>query len=377
MKKLERKDQGIDYAKLFADYSARRKIADYSEQAIREFSEGITQSLQATVNAEHRVRGFRAEAVFQAVVAGIGKVALLKAEDSGDVFFTGDDLQIPDFRIVLRDGSQMLVEVKAQRLENSFDKPLKLSNGYVQKVLRYASLTRTELRFAIFWEETSRWTLNRLDAFDPGVAGEKQWSISFVRAMATNELASIGDCTIATLAPLRFRVLFDPDRSERLPPEGGPIQVTIAGVKLFSQDTVLEGLSAEIGWKLLWYGEWEEIGQDSHTEGDHLVWVEHLYGPRGWSDRPHEPHEIAPVGALSEMISRAYLQGAERTIHTSATGEILKPGYMGNFIPPDFPSLKLALPLYELHLRPNFNFDPDKDYKNSSATSSMKTSDGV
>lgn len=377
MKKLERKDQGIDFVKLFAEDSARRKIADYSEQAIREFGDGMVRSLQDTANADHRIRGIRAEWVFQAVVAGIGKVELIKAEDCGEAFFTGDDLKIPDFRIVLRDGSQILVEVKAQSLGDSFDKSLKLSDGYVQKVLRYTSLTRTELRFAIFWEEASRWTLNRLEAFSPGIPGEKQWSISFPRAMATSEMASLGDCTIATRAPLRFRIYVDPDQSDRLSPEGGVTQIVIAGIQLFSQDTALEGLAAQIAWRLIWYGNWVEVGQDMNTDGDRIFYIEHLIGPPGWDERPPEPYDPVPIGTLSEMISLAYRRGAERTIHTRAEGDVLTPGYMGTFIPPNFPALKLALPLYVFYFQPNFNFKEGEEGSKNSTTSSEDSSDAV
>lgn len=357
MKKLRREHKELDYVRLFVDYSAQRKIAEYSEHAIREFSNEMAQELCATVNADHRKRGVRAELLFQAVVAGIGKVALIKAEDNGEAFFTGDELLIPDFRVVLLDGSQMLVEVKAQRMDNSFDTPLKLSDSVVQKYRRYASLTQASLMIATFWEELSLWTLNRLDAFSPGIAGEKQWSISFRRAMATNEMESLGDCSIATMAPLRIRIIIDPDRSEHLPSSDDVIQVTIAGIELFSQNTVLRDLSAKIAWRLIWHSGWDEIGKSMQTDEDRLLWVEYVIGPPEWSEQQHDPQEPVIVGAMSEMISRAYLQGAERTIHTNAGGDILMPGYMGNFIPPDFPSLNLELPLYVFRLKPNFSFD--------------------
>src|SRR5262245_12543033 len=74
MKKLERTHAGIDYVKLFADHARRTGVGKYTEQAITQFGDDFERSLLLSSQAEHRVRGLRAEALFVAVVAAIGKV---------------------------------------------------------------------------------------------------------------------------------------------------------------------------------------------------------------------------------------------------------------------------------------------------------------
>jgi hypothetical protein len=356
MRKLERSDTGIDYVKLLAEHARKKGIAEYTGEAIKEFGDDVERRLSETAQAEHRLRGLRAESLFLAVVAGIGKVALIKAEDSGEVFFTGDELLVPDFRVVPLEGPQLLVEVKSVRMEGTFKVKLKLSDSYVQKLRNYASRTGVELRFAIFWEELGQWTLNRLEAFSEGAAGEKQWSIGFLRALTTNEMGSLGDCFVATTAPLRFRVLLDPEKSEPMPPGAlGTFTLVLAGVQLLSQDRTLSGLAAQIAWKLLWYGRWTEVHQDSRHEGDKLLWVDHIFAPLEWDEEEHDPNEMTIVGALSEMISAAYLRGAAHTIHTTATDGVLEPGYMGNFIPENFAKMDLDVHLWVLHMSPNFD----------------------
>lgn len=60
------------------------------------------------------MHGIRAETLFRAMVVAIGVFELMTEEDAGDVYFhaAGGDIVPPDYRIVDRDGQQMLVEVK-------------------------------------------------------------------------------------------------------------------------------------------------------------------------------------------------------------------------------------------------------------------------
>jgi hypothetical protein len=357
MRKLERSDVGIEFVRLLAEHSKSKGIADYTEAAIIEFGDAVELSLKASAKADHRVRGLRAESLFVSVVAGIGKVRLIKAEDCGDLYFTGDDVGVPDFRIVTEDANQLLVEVKVVPRDGTFNAQLKMSDTYVQRLVRYATHVGAELCFAIFWEGIGAWTLNRLKAFVPGSIGTQRWSIKYPRALATSEMALLGDCTVATRAPLRFRVLLDPDKSDPMPPGSlGKFTVTLKGLQLLSQERPLRGLAAQIAWRLLWYGGWDEVEQESHYEADRLLWVDHVIGPPGWDEEPPEADQPVFVASLSAMISNAYLRGAKHTIHSTTKGGVLEPGYMGNFIPSDFLSLKLDLPLYLFRFEPNYDF---------------------
>ncbi|XXX72072.1 hypothetical protein WMF30_30940 [Sorangium sp. So ce134] len=311
MKKLKRTDRSIDYIKLLAQHSQLQGIAAYSQEAIRQFGDSVCDGLTSSVSAEHRLRGLRAESLFMAVVSGIGKVQLIKEEDSGELYYTGDDVQVPDFRIVTANSSQLLVEVKVHQLGESPRSQYRLSDRCVRSLRRYSELTGCELRIAIFWEELRTWTLNRLESFIPGASCEKKWAIGFPKAFATNEMASLGDVTVATLAPMRFRVELDPDKSEPVPEgKNGKFTVVVSAVSLLSQDRILSGIAAQIAWKLIWYGKWTEGHRESHYENGRLVWVDHLIVPQEWDDNEVSDTQPMIVGALSEMITNAYLAGA-------------------------------------------------------------------
>ena len=354
MKKLERTDRGIDYVKLLANFASKHGFGQYHEEAIQAFGDDVTGSVRQSVQSEHRVRGIRAEPLFSSVVAGIGQVLLIKEEDGGDVYYAGEDLLVPDFRLVLQDERQLLVEVKAQDLGGSFDTEFKLSDSCVQRLSRYAQLTNTPLAIAIFWEEIGVWTLNHLKAFEPGEAGVKKWSINFPRAVATSEMESLGDCTVATRAPLVFRLKVDPELSGPVPPGGGEMIVRFKRAQLLSQDRPLTGLAAKIAWRLIWFGRWGEVDQELGVEEGRLVQIDFIIGPPEWTDIRPDPMDMVPIGSLSQMISQAYLSGAEGTIHTTSKGPVLQPGYMGNFIPDNF--VELDIPLAIFHIVPNYDF---------------------
>ena len=192
MRKLVRTDAGLDYVRLLSDHAARHGISKYSKEAIEAFGDVVQRSLLETADAEHRLRGLRMESLFMAVVAGIGKVSMIKHEDAGEGFFAGDDLLVPDFRIVLVDGRSVLVEVKSFSLEGKPRHRFKLPNAYVQKLMRYGRLCGSEVYVAVFWEHFGQWTLNRLSAFAPGLSGQRQPSV-LLNALARRVRAGAAD----------------------------------------------------------------------------------------------------------------------------------------------------------------------------------------
>jgi hypothetical protein len=351
MKRLNRDNPGIDQIKLLSTFARNNKIAQYSEEALKAFGDEASRSVATIVEHDSRLSGLRAESVFLAVVTGIGKVQLIKAEDDGELYYAGADVRIPDYRIVLGDGSSLLVEVKALSMDSIEDK-FKLSDSAMQQLRRYAELMKTELRFAIFWDRLNVWTLNRLEAFESGVHGEKQWSIDFPRAFGTSEMAVLGDKFIATPAPLVFRVHVDPNGSDPHPEGEGSMRIKIARAELLSRDKPLSGRAAQIAWTLLWHGSWEDAGQRSELEGNRLLWIDHLIAPTAelddWSDPEDWREGCQMIGSLSRIITSAYLSGAKQTVHTTSKSQVLAPGFMGQFIPDDFMTLGLPLALMTL-----------------------------
>ncbi len=362
MKKLQRATQDLELVRLLADYSKANGLKAYDNAAIKAFGEDAVKSLTASVSENERIRGIRAESIFLAVVAGLGQVPLIKEEDSGDIFFQGDDVQPPDFRVVTHAGRQLLVEVKSIAVDvkglelGALNKKmaLKISDRQMQRLIRYAQLTGDELRFALFWENLQMWTLNKLDAFEKGIPHEKQWRLDLGQAMATNEMAEFGESTVGTVFPLRVRVTFVPGL-QSAPMVGGlgRATLTINRMEMLSDEIVLrDSASRAIAWKLMCYGDWVETTANEVDDEGHILWTDFSYAPRDGNAGINENSSI--VGMLSQLISRAYLAEAASTIHSSSTDELLQPGYMGQFIPEETGTLDL--PLWVFRLQANYDF---------------------
>ena len=63
-------------------------------------------------NEEHRQHGFRTDYMFGYVVGALGKCAIVKHEHAAGLLLSNEPFKIPDYRLTLLDGSQLLVEVK-------------------------------------------------------------------------------------------------------------------------------------------------------------------------------------------------------------------------------------------------------------------------
>jgi hypothetical protein len=70
-------------------------------------------------------------------VGVLGKARFIKSEDEGESYYHGDDVQPPDFRVILDDGRNLLVEVKNWYFKSPTD-DFKVR----QKTLRHLSATQ-------------------------------------------------------------------------------------------------------------------------------------------------------------------------------------------------------------------------------------------
>jgi hypothetical protein len=137
------------------------------------------------------------------VVGSLGKILLLRQEDQGEIFYaTEQELAVPDFRIVLMDRTQLLVEVK-NHYQDRPEEPHVERWDYLEKLRTYSELMRCEIVIATYWVRYNVWTLVPLSAFERD--GDKA-ALGFGRAMAANEMSRVGDLLIGTRWPLGIRL---------------------------------------------------------------------------------------------------------------------------------------------------------------------------
>ena len=147
---------------------------------------------------------------------------MIREEDTGDIYTT-TAVQPPDYRIVLLDGDELLVEVKNCHLRK---KPLRLKSSYITKLANYGRALNRQVKLAVYWSRFGEWTLVPLEALR--VAGARA-TLSLPDAIMANEMAMLDDHMIGTMSPLAIRVLTDPRKAT---PHQKRVVFTIGGVRV-------------------------------------------------------------------------------------------------------------------------------------------------
>ena len=99
--------------------------------------------------------------MFEAMLISLGEYSLLKPEDVGRIY-PDDHFCVPDYRVVLKDGTQWLIEVKNVNIDDPALKQQErklMNRAYREKLEAYAAATGGELKLAVYWARWGIWTL--------------------------------------------------------------------------------------------------------------------------------------------------------------------------------------------------------------------------
>jgi hypothetical protein len=139
--------------------------------------------------------------MFGQVVRALGQVVLLTEEDQGTTWAGLSDRIAPgDYRAVLEDGTNLSIEVKNHPVQG-VDRPFKMPKANLAGLVKYAALTGSAPRVAIYWAGPSLWFLVDPEHFT--IRGSKA-TLDMRVAMAESEMASLGDMMIGTVPPLEL-----------------------------------------------------------------------------------------------------------------------------------------------------------------------------
>ncbi|RUV41180.1 hypothetical protein EOD29_23790 [Mesorhizobium sp. M1A.T.Ca.IN.004.03.1.1] len=315
-----------------------------NDAAIRPaFGLHVEQAIDRALKDPILLQGQRAEAMFEALVVSLGEVQLIKPEDGGRVF-ASEKMQPPDFRVVLQDGTNWLVEVKNVYKRNAFRQRRRLlTRDYRKSLDRYAAATGGTLKLAIFWARWSIWTLVDPEKLAPG-GGDL--TLDMMEALKVSELASLGDESLGMRAPLLLRLTMDSERTSPIAPDG-TVHLTIGQAQMFSGAfEVSDRSDQQIAWTVMQYSDWETEEPRAVVDGDRLIALEFDCAPPELS---HQGFETA--GFLSRMFARYY---ADRTIENGEVVRIAAPAQ-----PEWFGALRQKdgdgrMPLWRFTLEPNY-----------------------
>ncbi|WP_329453562.1 hypothetical protein OG894_44305 (plasmid) [Streptomyces sp. NBC_01724] len=300
----------------------------------------ISDALGETLGNVSRLQGWQTQYAFEAVVVALGAVRLIKTEDAGLFYFDDADgeLQPPDFRIVLSDGTRLLVEVKNVAPKG---REAKVRAKDMAAAQAYTQATAGRLLYALFWSEMGMWTL-----VDPSVfsdAGSKK-RLSFIDAVKANEMHLLGDAMLASEPPLTFSVIMDRDKEQVMERLGNGEETrafTIGGVELLSAGRVItDPDEKKLAWFLLLHGGWPQTEKPRFDDHGRLVQLDYISAP----ETPDEDaaRQIAEQGfaffaTLSNLYTLRFLQAiTTEEGNIRALREEPEPALLAQLVPDDY-----------------------------------------
>ena len=340
--------QPFDILAELARFGLDRRISLNDPKAIPEFSTFVENVLSGALSQPNLLYGRRTEAMFESMLLSLGGYSLLKAEDNGNVH-PNEEYLAPDFRVVLPDGTQWLIEVKNAYIEDPLRQERQfMTSSYRDKLERYASATGGELKLAVYWARWGNWTVVSPERF---VDAAGNVAVDMQTGMMENELAYLGDQMIGTRPPLRLRLEADPSTTGPVATDG-TVKFTISRVRVYcGEEELLDHLEKEIAWTFMRYGRWRMDGPLADLGEDRLLAVEFRWDPEQNTNQGFEM-----IGTLSEMFCRYY---SEQTMSDQEVVQLLaqpRPGWFAPLVASDYD--KKALPLWQFKIYPKHVSEP-------------------
>ena len=334
----------FDLLREFSMFGAERNISLRDPDTKSAFGLHVATEMERALSDPILLQGQRTEAMFEALIVSLGNFRILKPEDGGCIH-PAVGYRVPDFRVVLQDGSNWLVEVKnVFEADPSRQRRKLMTKQYREELEAYAEATGGELKLAIYWARWSIWTV-----VTPGrlVGANGDLTLDMMTAAQVSELGFLGDLTLGTRPPLELRLTMDPDRTSPIAADG-MVLVTIGRAQIFCGDAELTNpVEQQLAWTLMNYGEWQLSGPDAVVDGDRLNAIVFRW-------EPEEDHGqgFETIGSLSRMFARYF---AEQTMPSGTVTQLraaVKPDW--------FEPLRCwqdgdrSLPLWRFTLQPNY-----------------------
>ncbi|WP_430415263.1 hypothetical protein [Parasphingorhabdus sp.] len=296
-RETRRKSKAFDLLALAAAFAKEKNISLTDPLFVDRFVSDAAVRLSEALDDAPLMHGSRTEKLFEATVLSLGRYRLFKTEDVGRVH-ASKSYRAPDFRIVLNDGVQWLVEVKNVRRENPRNQRTTMSAAYLASLQTYADAVGTPLRLAIFWSRWNIWTIIAPEKFR---RANGDLRVAMMDAIVANEFVRLGDMTIMTTPPLRLLIEADTAKPSKIG-QDGLAEFVIGSARMFSGDIELKNLRdrrlAEI---LFLFGEWPCDGPTAIMDENGITGVEFVASPEEPSDQGFDG-----IGWASRIFSRYF-----------------------------------------------------------------------
>lgn len=347
MKRQNRQFEKFDTFELFSAFTSKYSINIQDEASLDIFLKEIKKSLQRSQKIDITIHGKRIEMLFAYVVGALGSVKLVKQEDAGNLFTATTKIEMPDYRIILEDDKQILVEVK-NFSSNDPHKKFVVKKEYYKKLENYSNIMGLPLYISVYFRLFNHWVLLPIEAFDDD---EDQYTIDFIQAMSRSEMSKVGDCMLATTPDLEFRLLTDEDNAQTISNEkAGKVIFIPKTSKIYCKNKLLETeFENELASYFIKYSSWKEIKHELIIEKNKLYGIRLVF-----SAEKSNGERFACLGWRSSMISEAFKTLTIKDDKVIATESFLNPSEFSIQIPDDYQENFTDLPLWIFFTLPNY-----------------------
>lgn len=246
--KINRNIEKYEIYELFNLIAEEHNFRNLNEDYINLFIDIVKESLNKTTNPIF-MHGKQTEKMFSYIVSCMPECVLIKQEDAGSLF-SNDKVKIPDYKVLLKNNRQILIEVKNHHTKNNL-KQFKIKTSELQELNNYARLVQIELKIAIYWSNIQTWTLIDTEKF---INNGNNSYIDFITAIENNEMSILGDYWLATIPPLELKMYIQ--EKEILP---NHINGSISKVELFANNKLIKDEHEKnIAFNLMLFGSWED-----------------------------------------------------------------------------------------------------------------------
>lgn len=350
VKRLSRRPKEIETLNFHAAVDVpspgeQRRVSDPArvEATVAEFEAGLRDSLESP----SRIRGWVSDQLFGLVAADLGGCKMVKQEDTGILFYE-DEVKIPDWRLTLLSGKNILVEVKAEAEDRPQVSKLRLAE--VARLKNYAKLNDCQLYIAVHWVAMSMWTLVPVGDY---VRVDDHFEIDLETAFKRNHMcALLNDRMIGLKPPLEFRMTMqevpDEDGATKVEHEPEEVSLVTTAVRMFAGgEEMVEDSETALVWFLIQHARWP---CEEKTEG---------FGNGMWEmvftmapEESHAEQGFDVIGDLSELYTRMFYSATTSLQDETTKLRIdVEPGTLPRLVPTDLKSA--LLPLWHLHIDPS------------------------
>lgn len=355
MKRLDRNPEKFEALEVFTAFSRERGYKLRSQEDTEKFLQVFRDTLKTSQENTILLHGKRMESCFGQVVAGLHGCRLIKTEDTGDVIYDDDEIELPDYRLILKDGRQILVEVKNCNQPNPKASYF-LTKNYVEKLQRYCEINQIPLFFAIYYRSLRMWTLLPVTSF---IERKTKYETCALHSLGNSEMAMLGDVMIATKPPLIIELVADNTKDISIN-DDNYAHFVCGDVKMYCDgEEIIDHNEKNIAFYLMRFGRWE-CGEPEAvmTQSNTLQSVRYSFFPQ--SMECFENNGFSILGNLSSMITEAFNEHTVYEQEVTAITSREEPDVFSVKIPEDYKGEVLKLWRFSFEANPDFKVGEDR-----------------